>query len=292
MWSVYALLVNGSGLAALGVITLAAVPGWHVTKGDVLWFVFGAFIGMSALMGLAALAAPYLLALLGVRRDVPHGELIGNALLVMGAEVGGTGLLFLSPFATTRKQPAVLTVREIDPEFFLEPLFNPCLGLADRAEGHGLPSNALYEGSPHAGQGEAVISGRGDGEQNTGHSHSGDAGILGDYAGDVGVIDVHGFDGGEVDEGVSPFTDFVGSGQETGVGGEKIFDDHGAAAVVDNAHGIMPDFHFNWHRLTLIYYGLYTVGAQPNLNGRSYRSAESAALRKSRPPQKIFLSEL
>ena len=95
MWSVYALLVYGSGLAALGVITLAAVPGWLVTKGDVLWFVSGAFIGMSALMGMAALAAPYLLALLGVRGDVPHGELIGYALLVTGAELGGTGLLFL-----------------------------------------------------------------------------------------------------------------------------------------------------------------------------------------------------
>ena len=95
MWSVYALLVYGSGLAALGVITLAAVPGWLVTKGDVLWFVSGAFIGMSALMGMAALAAPYLLALLGVRGDVPQGEVIGYALIVIGAELGGTGLLFL-----------------------------------------------------------------------------------------------------------------------------------------------------------------------------------------------------
>lgn len=71
------------------------MPGWSITKANVLLFVVGGFLGVCALVGLAALIAPYLLDLLGIHGEPPHGEMLGYAVLVVGAELGGLGLVFL-----------------------------------------------------------------------------------------------------------------------------------------------------------------------------------------------------
>ena len=59
-----------------------------------------------------------------------------------------------------------------------------------------------------------MISGRSHGEKHTRNGVGGDGCILSYDAGNVVVIDVHGFDGGQVDQRVSPLPDFVGGGEE------------------------------------------------------------------------------
>ena len=95
MFAIYALSIYGLGMAILGAITLASIPGWRITKGNLLSFVLGGFVGMFALANLAALVAPYLLSLLGIRGGASHGELLGYAVVIIGAELGGLGLVFL-----------------------------------------------------------------------------------------------------------------------------------------------------------------------------------------------------
>src|SRR5712691_2432159 len=55
----------------------------------------GACSTMVALANLVALGAPHLLSLLGIRGEVSHGELVGYAVLIIGAELGGLGLVCL-----------------------------------------------------------------------------------------------------------------------------------------------------------------------------------------------------
>ena len=95
MWSIYALFIYGSGLAILGTISLACFPGWRVTTSNVAWFVVGGFLGMLVLVGLGALALPPLLTSLGIRGEIRHGEWVGYALALIGAQLGGMGVLVM-----------------------------------------------------------------------------------------------------------------------------------------------------------------------------------------------------
>ena len=93
MGTIYALVVFGSSLAILAVISIASIPGWRLTRGNILLFVFGGFLGIFILPNLLLWIWRHFLSLRV--REIPHGEWVGYAAMLIGAELGGLGLIML-----------------------------------------------------------------------------------------------------------------------------------------------------------------------------------------------------
>lgn len=97
LWEIAVLLLYGSLLAALGAITLALIPKWRITKGNILLFVFGSFWGIVALTSLSVWGTREAYAGWGFSIQTPWvSTLLGHVVTVVGAELGGLLLLYLT----------------------------------------------------------------------------------------------------------------------------------------------------------------------------------------------------
>ena len=95
MFAIYALFVYGSGIAIIGLITLACAPGLRLTFVNLLIFILGGFLGMIVLTNLSIWAIRSLLEHLALRRQLPHGEIVGYLAILVGATLGGAGSVWL-----------------------------------------------------------------------------------------------------------------------------------------------------------------------------------------------------
>src|SRR5258708_29221632 len=95
MFAIYALFIYGSGIAILGLIFLAYIPGLRLSSVNLLIFSLGGFLGMFVITNLGLWGIRYLLEHFGVHGEVSHGEIVFFLLILVGAALGGTGLVRL-----------------------------------------------------------------------------------------------------------------------------------------------------------------------------------------------------
>jgi hypothetical protein len=104
MFAIYALFMYGSGIAILGLMLLAYIPGLRLSSVNLLIFILGGFLGMFVIANLGVWGIRYLLEHFAVHREVPHGEIFGYFLVLVGAALGGAGLVGLKMhFVKARK---------------------------------------------------------------------------------------------------------------------------------------------------------------------------------------------
>jgi len=91
MVGLYLLFVYCVGVTALGLIVLTCVPAFRLTLASLFLFVVGAFTGMFALVNFVF----RIIFCLGVHMDHQNEGFIGYPLALVGATLGGAGLVWL-----------------------------------------------------------------------------------------------------------------------------------------------------------------------------------------------------
>lgn len=93
LFPIYVLVVYGVPIVILGLITLASVPEWRITRANLLVFVLGGFVGMFMLFYLVALILLPLESHWKI--NWPGGVVISYVALAAGAELGGIASVYL-----------------------------------------------------------------------------------------------------------------------------------------------------------------------------------------------------